>query len=150
MNITTICSTTLIVLGTSGIILGIVEILKDRKKLQKWQSAQGTVTGSRVVGYSFRAGSKGRTVTNYEPFVYYEYQVAETTYHNNRLNFSSGYFNQQRAKQIAESYPKDLQVTVYYDPEDPYESVLDTRSKRGIAYLVIGFILLVLGYIIIY
>lgn len=150
MSFTWVCSTILIVLGTSAFILGIVEILKDRRKICSWHSAPGTVTGSRVVGYSYRAGSKGRTVTNYEPFVYYEYQVGETTYRSNRLNFSSSYFNQARARKIAESYPNGTPVTVYYDPADPYDAVLDRRSTRGAAYLIIGIVLLVLGYILIY
>ena len=42
-------------------------------------------------------------------------------------------------------YPADSHLTVYYDPENPAEAVVDRTSPGGLQYIISGMILLVMA-----
>ena len=50
-----------------------------------------------------------------------------------------------RAEQTLQKYPVDKQVTVYYNPNNPSEAVLERRAGGGAAGWVVGIVFLVAG-----
>jgi hypothetical protein len=83
------------------------------------------VTGSEIERSS---GSDG---TTYEAKIEYEFELGGTSYTGDRHSFFSfGTSSSEHASEVVRRYPVGKRVTVYYDPGEPEQSVLevDTRS----------------------
>lgn len=139
-----------IALGTLSIIMGILEIMKANRARKGWRSVRGTVTSSGVVSHKRYDSKENRTATSYEPVVHYQYSVDGNTYPGDRIGFGSGSYSKSKAEQIAGGYKQEAQVTVYYDPAHPDKAVLETKSKGGTTYVLLGLAMLAMGYYILY
>lgn len=132
-------------------------MLAEAKASADWPTVQGKVTSS---GVSVRkstsgSGSKKRTSTVYEPSVIYDYTVNGKSYTSHRItagDFSSS--SSKRAHRIVNKYPAGSTATVYYNPDEPYQSVLEPGATffsyvpfgSGILFAVVGALVL-LGWI---
>jgi len=140
----------IIVLGTASLIMGILEIMKANSARKGWHTVSGAVVESKVVAQRHHDIKENRTSTSYEPVVNYTYPVDGSTLQGNRIGFGFGTYNKAKADQIVARYKPGSQVTVYYDPQKPANAVLETKSKSAATYLICGFALLVIGYILLY
>ena len=90
------------------------------KAVQNWPSVDGVVIKSEVVELHSDDN------TTYKPKLTYQYQVGNKTYTNDRLEIVNiGYSFKSDAETLIKAHPVDSKVTVYYDPEEPGESLLD-------------------------
>ncbi len=99
-----------------------------------------------------RSSTASGDSTSYYPTVVYEYAVNGQRFQSRRIRFGSeiGYGFQRMAEKIVAKYPNGTLVSVFYDPENPAEAVLEQSaggSNRlyGCIVLVILGILLVTG-----
>ena len=102
--------------------------LRDRARgMAAWPSVRGRVTGGAVVANStFDDGSPA-----YYPVISYQYEVAGKEYQGKRrtlVNVGVGGVLRGAAQQVVARYPVGSEVTVFYDPEDPGEAVLERTS----------------------
>ena len=96
-----------------------------------WPVTDGKITLSKV---EIKRGSRDQGWT-YTVNVKYSYLVDGVKYSGDKISF--GYYSSsspRKANEIKRSYPVGKQVPVYYNPEDPYESVLETKSAAN-AYI---------------
>lgn len=85
---------------------------------------QGVVTSSQVEHHSSSDG------TTYSARVEYVYEVGGRAYENDRHSyFSISTSSYKRADTIVRRYPAGQPVTVYYDPGEPGESVLEVDAR---------------------
>ena len=103
-------------------------MLAEAKASADWPTVQGTITLSDVSVQTSTSGtgSKKKTSTVYQPSVVYDYKVNGQGYTSHRItagDFSSS--SSKRAHRIAGKYPKGSTATVYYNPDEPYMSVLE-------------------------
>jgi len=113
-----------------------------------WESTSGEIIRSQL---GITTDSDGDT---YRPEVAYEYVVNDIRYINDRLRFDGGIYSSNRdnaARKVAQ-YEMGMTVSVFYDPTDPQEAVLERNLTTGIqTYLGVGIILLAIGiFLIIY
>lgn len=98
---------------------------------KSWQTASATVLSSEVKSHRDSDGD-----TTYSIYIRYKYQFNNTPYTNDRYSFlegsSSGY--DSKAK-IVHSHPAGKKITIYVNPENPSDSVIN-RSMKWI--LIIG------------
>ena len=85
-----------------------------------------------------------RTSTSYSVRVTYAYTVEGNNYEGNTVGFGTVSHNERSdAQEELKSYPKGKSIDVYYDPENPSDSVL----KKGVfwpMYIVIAIMLVIL------
>jgi hypothetical protein len=86
-----------------------------------WTPVDGVVTNSSV---STRAGSEGGVV--YCLNVHYEYTIDGTTYQGNKISYSSDSSCNSWSEDSDEDYPEGKEITVYVNPSDHSEAVLET------------------------
>jgi hypothetical protein len=81
----------------------------------------------------------------------YDYTVNGVGYSSSRVHFGTPttYIRKSSAEAAISHYPVDSHSTVYYDPENPAEAVLDRTSPGGLEYIIIGIMLLVLPALVI-
>jgi hypothetical protein len=89
----------------------------DQYESGSFPSVTGTVTRSRVEQHT---GSKGRTY--YVAMVNYTYNVSGQSYRGDRLRFGTS--PERNAYAIVNAHPSNSPVQVYYNPQNPNESLL--------------------------
>jgi Protein of unknown function (DUF3592) len=97
-----------------------VYTLMRAKQLSKWIVTQGTVLESKLrpVGYD-----------SFEPFVVFEYKVRGTHYrHDTNKKFNYIYEYEDQAIKKLKPYQIGKSVKVYFDPQNPQDSVLEKRD----------------------
>ncbi len=112
-----------------------------------WPQAEGVVTASKFIS----RGSRKMDNLKYYPKVSYEYTVKGRTFTSSRIRFQiGGYYSTNRLgiEQIIKEYPVKKKIAVYYDPQDPAKSCLETGSTGGTTFLV-GMLCMLIGFILI-
>ena len=126
----------------------LIYALKNRHKAAAsaaWPQATGRVISANIE----QRISHGKHGTHhyYEPVIEYEYNVAGTAFHSNRLAFGSVSGGRGRAEQTLARYAPGLTVVVYYNPENPAEAVLEREAKGGLLPIIIGVMFMGFGLI---
>ena len=135
----------LLALGGGLIFYG----LRSRQKAeasQSWPSTTGQIIRSEVK-QSANTDDDGNTSYSYYPSVEYTYQITGQTYTSKRLVFGALKGYGSSAKAVADLQPYSLggQVTVYYNPENPSEAVLERKAGALSGMMIIGIICVVLS-----
>lgn len=86
-----------------------------------FKQTDGTITMSN------RHALKDEDGRYYQVDVRYTYSVDGKQYWNDRYSYFHTYAESSRNKSVVEKYPRGKQVTVYYDPSNPKESVLSRK-----------------------
>lgn len=148
----------LVFLGGGGYM--IYRSVQDRKKARAsltWPSTQGRVIESRVIE-SRSTDSDGDTSTTYRPYIKYEYQVVGSVFTSDKLAVGPAVStsNYRKSEEKVRQMPIGAAVTVYYNPDDPTDAVLEQRSNAkllmilGIVFAAVGlcFLCPAAGYLI--
>jgi uncharacterized protein DUF3592 len=143
-----LCGLGILVLFSGVGIYALYQVYRGRKQADEsasWQSTHGTVTGSSL-GQSTNYSDSGPTVS-YFPIVRYSYSVVGQPYTGERIAFGLGESSSRSAKaqKMLDGYPVGRPVTVYYDPANPAQAVLERRAGGGIGGLLIGIVFLTAG-----
>lgn len=82
----------------------------------------------------------------YVPEVHFEYEVDGRFHQGKRVSFESepSFPSRAKAEGFLEVYPPGSAVDVYYNPDQPDESVLSQNMRRTSASLIVGILLIVL------
>lgn len=92
-----------------------------------WASEDFPETTGRILEssvYSHRRSNKPRS-TAYAPSIRYEYQVEGQSYRSDRVFVHFLDFDTPgEAREILEDFPRDAEVPVFFDPENPGEALL--------------------------
>jgi hypothetical protein len=87
------------------------------KQSESWPTVQGTLASKSS------SSSKKKRI-----HVFYEYQVKGVNYKNSRVNFQD---DSGSKKKIRDKYNVGDPLTIYYDPNNPEQSVLTPGATSG-------------------
>ena len=126
--------------GGIGIFL-IIRFQRSRVKAREslnWQSATGKVNFTEV---QTSTGIDERY--RYTPIVYYSYQVGDQTYESTRIALGREYkfALPQKAEEKLAKYPPEREITIYYDPKNPEDAVLERQVVGTKGGLIVGILL---------
>jgi hypothetical protein len=138
------------VFGAAGVGLLIFGFVQRRKaKLtESWPTARGTIISARLDQHTSEERRDGHsyTSTSYNPVVEYTYQIGQQTYQGNRVfPGATMSYDLGTAQGIVNRYQPGMAVNVHYDPANPAQAVLETQSKGGNLFLILGAVFAVLG-----
>lgn len=106
------------------VFLGVIYFMRRKMAtVNQWPSTMGTVITSYLEWRS--SGSDGGS-TNY-PVVQYSYQVGGRAYQSEKLAPGPEVGGSGAGKMVAR-YPAGAQVMVFYNPQNPYEAVLERKA----------------------
>ena len=131
-----------------GVILGgflLWQVLKGLKA-KNWPTVLGKVLASRVTTSVSYDDDGDRSIT-YGAEVSYRYVVEGFEYNGNRRSFADYSSSSiRRAEKIVAQYMPGTEVTVYYRPDEPDESVLEPGTNMVMfVFLLLPAIFLVIG-----
>ena len=114
------------------------------KACLSWPQVNGQIVSSELIGQGSELGLCGLDFQ-------YSYEVQGQTYFADRIDFGEPVATFKRdivLRQIQEKYKPDSSVTVYYDPDNPSNAVLERDVQPGILYYIVAAALICLsGYI---
>ena len=115
------------------IFLAIIFFMRRRMAaVSQWPSTMGTVSTS----YLERRSSSDSGYTNY-PVVQYSYQVSGQAYQGMKIAPGPEVGGTGAGKVVAR-YPAGAQVMVFYNPQSPSDSVLETKAPaQWILWLIL-------------
>ena len=114
---------------------------------ENWDKGTATITSSGIEKKESRSkDAQGftRTSTSFSVRVTYAYTVEGSNFEGNTVGFGTMSHNERSdAQEELKSYPKGKTIEVYYDPENPSDSVL----KKGVfwpMYIMISIMIIIL------
>jgi hypothetical protein len=115
--------------GGSVLIVWSIQAYRMLEQAQVWPATQAKVTESRVVYYH----------NNYRPVVRYEYTFEGVRYLGRtwRLGYDRTDSRDEAERAIA-TFPLDSRPTVFVNPADPNQSVLDREHLNGNVKQLLG------------
>lgn len=117
-------------------------LLETARASSTWPTTPGKITESKVVIES------GNDSTTYRPHIVYRYAVDDLEIFGDRVWLGVSYSSSNRSEhqQVVTKYPVGKEVTVYYDPDDVFTSVLEPGVVFS-SYLgmIISWVLLLIG-----
>lgn len=140
-----------VMLGGMGIFTALFAyaIQKQVWAAKNWSIAAGRILTAEMEEYQKWETSKGRSRlrTFFRPSVVYTFEVKGQQYISDQVSFggqfsatSSSLFNRR-----IQRYPEGSNVSVYYNPQNPTESVLEPRAQGMTILLAVAFTLLLLA-----
>lgn len=131
--------------------VGIFLLLRSRRDKEKaaqtlnWPSAAGKVLEARLIE-STSTDADGDSSTMYRPHVQYEYEVVGARYTNDKINVGMvvSTSSTKKAQETLARFPVGSTVKVYYNPNDPADSVLEQKSSSNLT-LILGIIFIGVG-----
>jgi len=110
----------LLLAGAVIFYFGITNLRRNRQTL-RWPVTEGLIRSANLKMSPWRRF--------YYADIVYDYQVAHVAYTNSRItfgNFWSVNRNHDHALSVLQRYAQGTKVTVFYDPNDPQNAVLET------------------------
>ena len=129
--------------GGIVLVVGIFSIVRANAS-ESWPMVEGEVIRTDIVSNRKSGGGS----STYRAKVEYQYAIDGVTRYGARVSYAGNVSSSNRgsAMAIIDRYPKGSDVTVYYDPADPEESVLEPGISAKIFLTpAIGGVFLVLG-----
>lgn len=108
----------------------------------KWQETTGSIIHSEMIKSEgdLPDDTVNRDIRTYSPHIIYSYQTKGKEYKSSRIfigdNIASSF--KSMAEGILKKYDNTKKITVYFNPADPHESVL----QKGVNFMQIFFLLL--------
>ncbi len=154
----------------AGLACAAIWVQRQSRRIRSWAQTTGRIDSAKSVARDVRSeefratgtGSYSALVTD-EKFqtrnfaeISYSFMVDGKTYHSNRIGLVSGpnYFD---VAATLKRYPQGKSVTVYYNPENPNECILEREDPRNmrkawfaiailVALILAGFAAITQGY----
>lgn len=117
---------------------------KQGNASQSWPTTTGTIL-STTLSQQSRRNSQGYHDVTYAPTVEYTYEVNGNSYRSDKIN--AGWtvsYDLGNAQNKINQYQPGARITVYYNPANPADAVLETKSAASNIFMIAGSIVLVL------
>ena len=140
-----------IIVGVYFFYIGVKEI-GFAKESTMWSSVRGTITQSIYTDYHARSSGSGNARGAPSMALHYEYIIGGETFTGDRVfyGYKNNFLTSDSYRQ-SQAYPKGENVTVYYDPTDPIQSVLEPGINFPYSWnkIMLALILMIPLYLII-
>ena len=129
----TIVAMLIVLAGVVGRVMCLRSLARNRSSF-KWPTTQGKVVSSMVKTIGFGDDVRQRAE------IIYEYEVGEKKLQSGRVSLSDDYSDAQltdaQIQDKVKKYPIGEEVTVYFDPADPRESLLEPKQNTTMYLLM--------------
>ena len=134
----------------SMIFLGVgLWMINKGMQSENWDKGTATITSSDIEKTESRSkDAQGftQTSTSYSVTVKYSYTVEGSNYEGNTVGFGTMSHNERSdAQEELKSYPKGKTIDVYYDPENPSDSVLNKGVFWPMYIVIVVMVIILIG-----
>ncbi|MGR8935837.1 MAG: DUF3592 domain-containing protein [Gammaproteobacteria bacterium] len=128
-------------IGAGFLLFSVAPTLFDAWRMAAWNETQGTLLQAQLV-----ADNSGDSTT-YRVTAEYRYRVGERSYRHHRVAIGDsadnvGDFQQTLGKRLERAWRNEQPVSVWYDPENPQDAVLNRDLRWGLLGFKLIFVVL--------
>lgn len=125
-----LCGLPFFCIGAGLLVLSIVPTLFEAARMASWPETPGTLLQAQLIS------DRSSESTSYRVEAEYRYNVAGRGYNNNRAAIGAGSdnvgdFQQTLGSRLENAYQKGQTVSVWYDPANPADAVLNRDIRWG-------------------
>ena len=139
-----------VLIGVGFAIWGGMQVVEARSATS-WTETQGEIVSSEVI-HTTSTSQTSKTKWYYQAEIKYRYEVDGLEYVADRLDFGTykhKYKSEVYPVGTTNRYPVGKNVTVYYDPVDPEQAVIDREVKLNTyTGLLVGIITTIIGVVL--
>jgi hypothetical protein len=107
-------------------------------KAKLWPTTEGIVVKSHVLKSNPPGVNSGMEIDKYfYPNILYSFSFNNVAYKNSKLYYGAYQPSETNAREFVEKYPTGSTVKIYYNPNNPNESVLEIDWKFK-SFLIFG------------
>ena len=130
------------IVGLGLLLFGLFQVRKVRAS-RNWLMAPGMVQEV-LVEYSAATGEDDSD--SYTPVVKYGFGAGGRPYLGSRIRFDAKAFQSDaKARAAVAGFRPGLPVTVFYNPANPADCVLERRNSTGWVLLIVGAVIVLLA-----
>jgi len=118
----------------AGIVFFARNIAAKARRSLSWPIAEGLVSHSAVLLRTEQT-SNSNNAAIYKADIAYRFKVQGRDYSSSQITLMDYSSSMARAEDLVARYPDGSSVSVYYNPANPSESVLEPGATRGIQIL---------------
>jgi hypothetical protein len=138
-----------LVFSLCGLALCLIALYYFRlaKQSKDWPSTTGIIIST---GVSEVLKASDHYETELKPQICYAYKVGDDSYMSSRIGImpNSSAISSATASKLTIKYPKDAQVSVYYNPDRPSQAVLEPGVNGNlIAFLIVAILIFAISFI---
>ncbi len=127
-----------LILGLALIAYGMRDFIRAYKS-NSWPSVKGDIFSSYSNEEVVHSDDSDDGTVKYYIKLQYSYSVNNKDYEGSNINLSSNFYTDEaEAKRTLKKYPENLQLDIFFDPDNPGLSVLEPGVHTG---WWVGFIL---------
>lgn len=125
-----LCGLPFFCIGAGLLVLSIVPTLFEATRMASWPETPGTLLQAQLIS------NRSSESTTYRVEAEYRYNVAGRSYNNNRTAIGAGSdnvgdFQQTLGSRLENAHQNGQTVSVWYDPENPADAVLNRDIRWG-------------------
>ena len=134
-----------------GMLIKLLVDFRKAKLSKKWLTIEGTIISSEL-DIETSSDADGDQSTTYIAKVTYTYTVDGTEYKSECINFNYGMRTSNRRTQqaVIDLYFPGRHVTVFYNPQDPEQAVLERRVNGAFTTFLVAAIFIVIGIVVLF
>jgi hypothetical protein len=125
---------------TTAAVLSLILGIKSRR----WSAVEGEILSSEVIEWLSEPGSAGEFYDRggakcYAPEIFYKYTIKNSDYYSNRIDareVTGGDQGIKRSLRFVNKYYPGKKVSIYYDPNNPERSVLESGITLGAVFYI--------------
>ena len=121
-----------------------VQPLLQWSAANSWPTTDGTITSARIESH------RGDDSTTYSAEFTYQYEVGGNKFEGDRYNFFNVSGSRKSAKKRLNAHPVGSKTDVYYDPDNPSNSVMNRDLGWFLLFGLIPMIFVIVGGAIVY
>ena len=130
------------IIGIGIFLVGFFQIKKSRAAAS-WPSAPGMIRKAEI-GRDQAVDHEATATLTLR--VEYNFQASGGEHTGTRIRFDETlYHSIKEAQKELNKYPVGGPVTVFFDPQNPTECVLEKRNSSGMVFLVVGAIIIIVA-----
>lgn len=135
------------VVGVLFVLIGLGLIGKAVKDWRRYRKSENWIPIAALITTSYvdESVGSGEDPATYTPIIRYAYEFMGKNYEGSRVSFGSeekSYEKRKKAEKVVARHPAGSQPTIYYNPDDPAQSVLERKFDpyQAIWGLIVGLI----------
>ena len=132
------------IVGMGFLLWSVIPTIYDSYRMSFWSSVQGELISAKL------RVSRGNDSTTYQALAEYRYSVGGQSYTNDRVAINSGAdnigdFQPDLGRKLENLYSRKSHVTVYFNPQNPTDALLNRDLRWGLLGFKMIFVLLFCG-----
>jgi len=126
--------------GAGFLFWSVIPTLYDGWRMQSWSSVSGHITHADLIA------SQSDGSTTYRTEARYRYQVLGRLFHHDRVAINGGGdnigdFQEKLGRQLERFHQQQQPITVFYNPVDPQDAILNRDLRWGLLVFKLIFVL---------